>query len=143
METAMPASRLALPLLALLLLAAGVGAIFVGSMGDGGGVGVPVLAPAGLLLLGAAAVVFAVHRRDGLTSGPRTAARVGAGILAVVCGLVALGTVVLFALAGSVGSSAWVLIVAAAALAVAAAGFGKAVAVLGPSAEEDPREPAR
>ena len=61
----MPASRLALPLLAVLLLVAGVAAIFVGSMGDGGGVGVPVLAPAGLLLLGAAAVVFAVHRRDG------------------------------------------------------------------------------
>jgi len=136
METAMPASRLALPLLAVLLLVAGVAAIFVGSMGDGGGVGVPVLAPAGLLLLGAAAVVFAVHRRDRLTSGPRTAARVGAGILAVVCGLVALGTVVLFALAGSVGSSAWVLLVVAVSLAAAAVGFGKAVSVLGPSATD-------
>jgi hypothetical protein len=136
METAMHTSRLALPLLALLLLGAGVASIFVGSMGDGGGVGVPVLAPAGLLLLGAAAVVFAVHRRERLTSGQRSAARVGAGILAVVCGLVALGTIVLFALAGSVGSSAWVLLVVAAALVVAAFGFSRAVAVLGPSATE-------
>ena len=129
----MTASRIALPLLALVLAAAGVAALFLGSLGDGGGVGVPVLSPTGLLLLGAAAVVFAIHRRDRLGIGARTAARWGAGILAVVCGLVAIGTVVLFAVAGSVGSNAWVLLVVAAVLAVSAVGFGKAVAVLGPS----------
>jgi hypothetical protein len=130
METAMSASRLALPLLALLLLAAGVAALFVGSLGDGGGVGVPVLSPAGLILLGAAAVVLAVHRRDRLANGPRTAARWGAGILAVVCGLGAIGTGLLFAVAGPVGSNSWVMIVVAAALALSAVGFGRAVTVL-------------
>ena len=96
--------------------------------------GVPVLAPAGLLLFGAAAVVFAVHRRDRLGNGARTAARWGAGILAVVCGVVAIGTFVLFAVAGPVGSSAWVLLVVAAVLAVAAFGFGRSVSVLAPPA---------
>jgi hypothetical protein len=127
----MSASRLTLPFLALLLLAAGVAALFVGSLGDGGGVGVPVLSPAGLILLGAAAVVFAVHRRDRLANGPRTAARLGAGALALICGLGAFGTVVLFGIAGPAGSNAWVLLVVAAALAVIAVCFGRAVALLG------------
>jgi hypothetical protein len=100
----MPASRLVLLLLGAILLAAGVAVLVIGSLGDGGA-GVPVTSPAAIPVLGAAAVVFALARRERLASGPRMAARLVAGLMSLLSGMGAVGTVVLVSVTGPIASN--------------------------------------
>lgn len=126
----MPSPRLALLLLGVLFAVVGGAAIAIGTLGNAGGVGVPVATPGGVLLVFAGVVVVAVAERHRLSRAPRTAARLGAGLLTVVCAIAGGATAVLFTAVGGLGSNSWVLLVAAAMLVLAAIGFGKAFRLL-------------